>query len=66
MENKATATTPAAKPAYSRKTLKKMGRDKRKAKIKTDSAFAKTLFEGKSKRSTEKKAAFRKSKSKKK
>lgn len=66
MENKTTATTTAAKPNYSRKTLKKMGRDKRKAKLKTDVEFKKAYFGGKSTRSTAKKSAFRKSKSKKK
>jgi hypothetical protein len=57
-----TATTTAAKPAYSRKTLKTKGRNKKKLKLKTDKEFAKSYFEGKSKRSTEKKAAFRKKK----
>jgi hypothetical protein len=52
--------TAAAKPNYSRKTLKKMGRDKRKAKIASDKEFAKTWFEGKSKRSDDKKKAYRK------
>lgn len=54
------ATAEKTKP--SRKTLKKKGRDKRKAKLKTDVEFKKKYFEGKSKRSTEKKAAFRKKK----
>lgn len=65
MENTQTATA-AKKPNYSRKTLKKMGRDKRAAKLQANAEFKKAYFEGKSKRSTEKKAAFRKSKSKKK
>ncbi len=54
------ATAEKTKP--SRRTLKKKGRDKRKAKLKTDATYKKALFEGKSKRSTEKKAAFRKKK----
>lgn len=54
------ATTEKTKP--SRKTLRKKGRDKRKAKLKTDVEYKKKVFEGKSKRSTEKKAAFRKKK----
>lgn len=54
------STTEKTKP--SRKTLRKKGRDKRKAKLKTDVEYKKKVFEGKSKRSTEKKAAFRKKK----
>lgn len=57
----ATAAT-AEKSAPSRKTLRKAGRDKRKTKLKTDPEFKKTYFEGKSKRATDKKAAFRKKK----
>lgn len=52
----------AEKTKPSRRTLKKKGRDKRKAKLKTDVEFKKGVFENKSKRSTEKKAAFRKKK----
>ena len=52
----------ATKAEKSRKTKKKAGRDKRKAKIKTDKEFAKTFFEARSKRSTEKKAGYRKKK----
>ena len=59
----AAATTPKSK--LGRRTLKKMGRDKRKAKIQGDKEFAKTLFAGRSKRSAEKKVAFRKKKAKK-
>jgi len=59
-----TGKTPKAKqpprPDYSRKTLRKMGRDKKKAKLKTDKEFATAYFAGKSKRSDEKKTAFRK------
>lgn len=61
----ATTTTETKKPAYGRKTLKKMGRDKKKAKLQADKEFAKTFFAAKSKRSTDKKLAFRKKKSKK-
>ena len=61
MSETTTATaTPKAK--LGRKTLKKQGRDKRKAKILADKEFAKALFAGKSKRSTEKKQAYRKKK----
>jgi hypothetical protein len=58
-----TTTTPAKK--LGRRSLKKLGRDKRKAKLQADKAFAKTFHEAKSKRSIEKKNAFRKKKSKK-
>lgn len=65
----ATATTPTttetAKSTPGRRTLRKAGRDKRNAKIATDKAFAKTYFETKSKRATDKKSAFRKKKAKK-
>lgn len=61
-----TAGTTVAKPNYSRKTLKKLGRDKRKAKLMTNPEFKKAYFEGKSTRSTAKKATFRKAKTKKK
>lgn len=54
------------KPNMSRKTLRKLGRDKRNKKIATDKEFAKTYFEARSKRSTEKKSTFRKKKSRKK
>ena len=49
-----------------KKHLRKKGRDQRNAKLATDKEFAKTYFEAKSKRSTEKKSVFRKKKSKKK
>jgi hypothetical protein len=58
-----TATSPKAK--LGRRTKKKLGRDKRKAKIQTDKAFAGKYFEAKSKRATDKKVTFRKKKSKK-
>ena len=57
----ATAAT-AEKTAPSRKTLRKKGRAKRTEKLKTNVEFKKAYFEGKSKRSIEKKAAFRKKK----
>ncbi len=46
----------------SRRTLRKKGRVKRKEKLQKDPTFKTAYFEGKSKRSTEKKAAFRKKK----
>ncbi len=58
-----TQTTPKAK--LGRRSIKKMGRDKRKAKVQNDKEFAKALFAGKSKRSADKKVAFRKKKAKK-
>lgn len=61
----ATATTETTKGKLGRRTLKKLGRDKRAKKIAADKAFAKTFFEAKSKRSAEKKTAFRKKKAKK-
>jgi hypothetical protein len=54
--------TAAAKPNYSKKTLKEKGRKKRQLKLKTDKEFAKTYFDAKSKRANDKKAAFRKKK----
>lgn len=48
------------KPDYSRKTLKAMWRKKYKEKIRTNPEFAKTIFEGKSKRSADRKLAYRK------
>ena len=54
-----------ATPVTSRKKLRKAGRAKRQAKIATDKEFAKTLFAGKSKRSADKKVAFRKRNAKK-
>jgi hypothetical protein len=49
-----------------RRKKKALGRKKRTEKLKADRAVAKTYFEAKSKRSTDKKAAFRKKKSRKK
>jgi hypothetical protein len=57
-------TTPKSK--LGRATLRALGRKKRKAKLQENKEFAKTYFEAKSKRSNDKKAAFRKKKSKKK
>jgi hypothetical protein len=56
----AAAATPT--PNYSRRTLKTLGRKKRKLKLQTDKEFARKYFESRSKRSTEKKSAFRKKK----
>ena len=61
-KKKAPATPAVAKPNYSRKTLRKMGREKRNLKLRSDKEFAKAFFEGRSKRSTEKKSKFRKKK----
>jgi hypothetical protein len=73
------AETPAAEPAapkapqgkprpanWGRARIRTEGRNKRKLKLQSDKEFAKTYFEAKSKRSVEKKSAFRKKKSKKK
>jgi hypothetical protein len=49
-----------------RKKKKAEGRKKRSLKLKTDKEFTKQYFEAKSKRSNDKKSAFRKKKSKKK
>ena len=64
MATTTTPTTTAAK-TLGRRTIKKLGRDKRKAKLQTDKEFSKTFHAAKSKRSIEKKNAFRKKKSKK-
>jgi hypothetical protein len=61
----ATSQTATPKAKLGRRTIKKLGRDKRKAKVQNDKEFAKALFAGKSKRSADKKVAFRKKKSKK-
>lgn len=71
-----TETTPApkkptgpapksAKEGLGRRTIKKMGRDKRNAKIAGDKEFAGKYFAAKAKRSDDKKTAFRKKKNKK-
>jgi hypothetical protein len=64
MSTTQTTTTPKSK--LGRATLRALGRNKRKAKLKENKEFAKAYFEAKSKRSNDKKAAFRKKKSKKK
>jgi len=58
----AAAKTTGEKTKPSRRTLRKKGRDKRKVKMKTDVEYKKKVLEGKSKRSNDKKAAFRKKK----
>jgi hypothetical protein len=50
----------SAKAGKSRKTIKKVGREKRYTKIQTDKEFATAYFDGRSKRSDQKKVAFRK------
>jgi hypothetical protein len=55
----------AAKAKLARHTVRALGRRKKKEKLQADSAFAKSFFEAKSKRSADKKAAFRKKKRKK-
>ena len=66
-EKKPTASASvSARAKLSRDTLKRAGRQKRRAKLLGDKEFAKTFFAAKSKRSTEKKAAFRKKKKNKK
>ncbi len=49
-----------------RRKARRAGAKKLMAKLGTDKEFAKTYFEGRSKRSTEKKSAFRKKKARKK
>ena len=49
-----------------RRKLKTAGRKKRTLKLRSDKEYAKTYFEARSKRSTDKKSAFRKKKSRKK
>lgn len=68
-ETTAAQTPKATDPAVLKNTRKKKkteGRKKRAQKLKTNKEFAKIFFDAKSKRSTDKKAAFRKKKSKKK
>ncbi|MGK5083176.1 hypothetical protein WDW37_07700 [Bdellovibrionota bacterium FG-1] len=59
-------TTEIAKKRALRRQKKTAGRKKLTAKLKTNKEFAKTYFEGRSKRANEKKVAFRKKKSRKK
>ncbi|MBS1960528.1 MAG: hypothetical protein JST80_13710 [Bdellovibrionales bacterium] len=62
----ATATTTTTeKGKLGRRALRKVARDKRKLKLKVDKEFATKYFSDKSKRSGEKKVAFRKKKNKK-
>lgn len=61
MSETQTTTTPKSK--LSRATLRALGRKKRKAKLNASKEVAKAHFDAKSKRSAEKKVAFRKSKS---
>lgn len=49
-----------------RRRKKAEGRKKRALKLRTDKEYAKTFFEARSKRSNDKKSAFRKKKSRKK
>lgn len=56
--------TPAEKNA--RRAARRAGKKKLTSKLATDREFSKTYFAAKSKRSTDKKSAFRKKKSKKK
>jgi hypothetical protein len=58
-------TTATPKSKLGRRTKKKIGRDKRKEKLKSTEA-AKPYFEAKSKRANDKKSAFRKKKARKK
>ncbi len=60
-----TATTTTEKGKPGRRTLRKLGRDKRQAKIQTDKEFAKAFFAARSKRAADKKVSFRKKKAKK-
>lgn len=59
-KKKGPKTTPSKKAKLSRKTLKAAYRKKKAAKILADKEFAKTFFENRSKRSNDKKSAFRK------
>lgn len=67
-ETNTAATGGKAKPKANlgRATLRAQGRKKRKLKLAADKEFAKTFFAAKSKRSNDKKAAFRKKKARKK
>ena len=65
MTTATTTVTEKAKTKPGRKTLRKVGRVKRNAKIVADKEFATKYFEGKSKRAADKKTAFRKRKAKK-
>ncbi len=63
---KSTGPAPkSAKEGLGRRTIRKLGRDKRNAKIATDKDFATKFFAAKSKKADDKKTAFRKKKNKK-
>ncbi len=63
---KSTGPAPKSlKDGLGRRKIKKLGRDKRKAKIATDKEFAGKYFAAKAKKSDDKKSAFRKKKNKK-
>lgn len=66
MSETTSGTTAQPSVAKSRKVLKREGRQKRVAKLRTNLEFAKTYFEAKSKRSQDKSASFRKKKKNKK
>ena len=62
---KSTGPAPkSAKEGLGRRTIKKLGRDKRKTKLANDKEFAGKYFAAKSKKSDDKKTAFRKKKNK--
>jgi phosphoribosylamine-glycine ligase len=63
--NQTTQAAPAKKN-LGKRTLRALGRKKRKVKLATDKEFAKTFFAAKSKRNADKKSAFRKKKARKK
>lgn len=63
MTTAAATTTATPKSKLGRRTKKTLGRNKRKLRLQTDKEFAKAYFEGRVKRSNDKKAAFRKKKS---
>ena len=65
-QTQAAATPDLAKKSGLRRTKKAAGRKKKAVKLKTDKEFAKTFFAAKSKRANDKKAAFRKKKTRKK
>lgn len=67
-ETTTTATKAKKTPseANARRAARRAGKKKLSAKLHSDREFAKTYFGAKSKRAVEKKAAFRKKKSKKK
>ncbi len=61
MTEQTTTSQPAVdRSKLSRKTLKALGRKKRIAKLRTNPDFRKAYFEGRSKRSNDKKVAYRK------